>query len=77
MGLVSNLLLLPLRGPLDGTVWIAGKIAEATERQMNDKTVLRQRLREAERQLESGEIDEDTYDEIENDILLRLRAAGR
>ena len=74
MGLLTGLLALPFKGPIDGALWVAMKVGSAAEEKLNDKSVLRDLLKEAERQLLAGEIDEDTYDEIETDILLRLRA---
>ena len=76
MGLMRTLLALPVKGPLDGTLWVAGKIAEAAGQELNDPRTIRAELREAERRLLAGELDEDAYDEIETALLLRLKAAG-
>ena len=75
MGLLSALVLLPVAGPMKGSLWIARQVAEAVERERNDPAALRAALDEAERRLEAGEIDEDTYDAIEDDLLARMRAA--
>ena len=76
MGILSKLLLGPITAPFNGTVWVAGKIAEAAEAERNDKGVLRDALAEAERQLLDGTLSEDEYDEIEEDLLQRLRDAA-
>jgi hypothetical protein len=75
MGLLTGLLAMPFKGPVDGALWVATKVTEAAEAKMNDKSMLRTMLRDAEKALLAGEIDEDAYDEIETDILLRLKAA--
>ncbi len=74
MGLLRTLLLSPVKGPVDGTVWIARKINEAAERELNDPAALRKALRGLEEQLLSGEITEDEYDRAETEILERLKA---
>ena len=78
MGLLTRLLTLPLRGPSDGVLWIAGQIASHAEASRNSPAALRAALSEAESRLLSGEIDEDTYDAIEEELLLRLsRTTGQ
>lgn len=74
MGLLSHLLLWPVKSPLSGTVWIAGKIAEAAEAERNDKGALRAALAAAEEQLLAGEILEEEYDALEDELLTRLQA---
>ena len=77
MGILSTLLFLPLKGPVDGSLWVARKITEAAEAQMNDPAALREALVDAERKLEAGEITEDEYDDLEEVILERLRKVPR
>lgn len=77
MGLLSTLLFLPLKGPVDGSLWVARKITEAAEAQMNDPSALRQALADAERQLEAGDISEEEYEELEEVILQRLQVIPR
>lgn len=76
MGMLGTLLLLPLRGPLDATLWVAGRIGEAAERQWNDPAALRAALAAAEQRLLAGELSEAEYDALETELLERLRAAG-
>ena len=75
MGILSKLVLFPIKAPVGGTLWIADKISEAAEAQRNDRGTLMVALREAERQLEAGDLSEAEYDEIEADLLTRLQAA--
>ena len=76
MGLLSSILFAPLTAPAKGTIWVATKIAEAAEADYNDPRVLKDALRQAEADLLSGALSEEAYDEIETDILMRLRAAA-
>ena len=76
MGLLSRLLTLPVRGPGDGVLWLATRLAEHVEAERNSPAVLRAALADAEAQLLAGEIDEETYDAIEDDLLARLSHAS-
>lgn len=76
MGLISTLLFLPVKGPSSGVLWVASKLAEQAETQRNNPAVLREALAEAEQRLLAGELSEEAYDVIEDDILLRLKTAG-
>lgn len=73
MGLLRALLTLPVAGPLDGVLWIAGQIHEAAIAEINDPAALRRALVNLEQDLLAGRIDEDTYDAAETRILMRLR----
>ena len=73
MGLLTGLLLLPL-APLRATMWIAEKLAEYAESELNDERAIRRLLLEAEAALEAGELTEAQYDEIEDELLDRLDA---
>jgi hypothetical protein len=71
MGLFSGLLLLPL-APVRGTVWIAERLQEQAELEMNDETAIRQALIDLEAARASGEYDEAELVEAENELLERL-----
>lgn len=74
MGLLRSLLLLPLKGPVDGALWVTGQIMEAAEAEFNNPATLRKTLHQLEQDLIAGRISEDEYDEAETNILWRLRA---
>jgi hypothetical protein len=74
MGLLSGLVLLPL-APLRGTIWLAERLAEYAEEQLDDETAVRRLLLEAEAALEAGELTEAEFDRIEDELLDRLDAA--
>ena len=71
MGLFSGLLLLPL-APVRGTVWIAERLQEQAEQEMNDESAIRQGLIDLEAARASGEYDEAELVEAENELLERL-----
>lgn len=73
MGLIRSLLLLPVKGTLDGVLWVAGQIHDAALAEINDPATLRRALLDLEKQLLAGEISEDDYDAAETRILMRLR----
>lgn len=77
MGLLTRLLLLPVSAPFDGTLWVARQIADTVERERNSPAALREALRAAEAELLAGTLSEEEYDEIETDLLERLRVAPR
>jgi hypothetical protein len=71
MGLITGLLTLPL-APVRGTVWIAERLLEEAERQLNDPVVIEQQLAEAEAAHERGELTDDELADIEDELLRRL-----
>ncbi|PJI91433.1 gas vesicle protein GvpG [Yoonia maricola] len=73
MGVLRSLLTLPVKGPVNGTLWVARKVEEAATKEQNAPGTLRKALANLERQLLSGEISEEAYDEAETKILLRIR----
>ena len=75
MGLFTGLLLLPL-APIRGTVWIAEQLVEQAERELDEGRVIRRQLAEAELRYERGDLTVEKLEEIEDDLLERLRLAG-
>jgi chorismate mutase len=71
MGLFTGLLTLPL-APLRGTVWIAERLLEEAERELNDPAVVEQQLNEAEAAFERGELSEEEFELIEDELVRRL-----
>jgi hypothetical protein len=71
MGLVGGLLTLPL-APVRGLAWVFDQVIEEAETQLHDPARIRAELADAEAALERGEIDEETYEELERDLLDRL-----
>ncbi|MDX8348470.1 gas vesicle protein GvpG [Cognatiyoonia sp. IB215446] len=74
MGVLRGLLALPIAGPINGGIWVARKIYETAEAELNDPAVLRKELVNLEQELLDGTISEADYDLAEADILLRIKA---
>ena len=75
MGLLTGLLTLPL-APVRGTIWIAERLLEEAERELNDPASIEQHLLEAEASYERGEISEEEYEDLEDQLLRRLITRG-
>jgi Gas vesicle protein G len=71
MGLITGLLTLPL-APVRGTVWIAERILEQAEAELNDEGAIREQLMAIEAAREAGEIGEEDAAAAEDLLLQRL-----
>ena len=71
MGFLTGLILLPL-APLRGTIWLAERLAEVAERELDSETTLRRLLVEAEMAFDSGELSLEEYEQVEDELLERL-----
>jgi hypothetical protein len=58
---------------ISGVRFVLDKVAAAVETEMNDDGVLRERLLDAQMRLELGEMTQAQFDELEADILARIR----
>jgi hypothetical protein len=74
VGLITGLLTLPL-APVRGTVWIAERILEQAEAELNDEGAIRAQLMEIDAAREAGTISEEEAAEAEDILLARLIAA--
>jgi hypothetical protein len=71
MGLLSGLLTLPL-APVRGTVWIAERLLEEAERELNDPAAIERQLAAAEAAHARGELSADELADVEDALLRRL-----
>ena len=71
MGFFTELLMLPL-APVRGVVWVAEKIEDQVDRQMNDPVVIRAQIDELDAAHERGEISDEERDEQQDVLLARL-----
>lgn len=71
MGFLTGLILLPL-APLRGTIWLAERLAQVAERELDSDTTLRRLLVEAEIAYDSGELSLEEYEQVEDELLERL-----
>jgi hypothetical protein len=75
MGLITGLVTLPL-APVRATVWIAEQLLEEAERELNDPAVLEQQLDDAEAALARGELTQEEFEAIEDEIVRRMIERG-
>ncbi|ATW51305.1 gas vesicle protein GvpG [Streptomyces peucetius] len=71
MGLFTPIVTLPL-APVRGVVWVVDRVREAAEDEYYDPAPVHRALAELEAQLNAGEIDEETFDRREDELLDRL-----
>jgi hypothetical protein len=58
---------------INGIAWTLKTLVTTAEAEMNDDTALREQLLAAEMQREMGEITDDDFEDIERDLLTRIR----
>jgi hypothetical protein len=58
---------------INGIKFALDKVLQVAEQELENPESLQQRLLEAQMQLEEGEIDEETFAQIEADVFTRLR----
>ena len=58
---------------ISGLRWVMNTVVTAAEAEMNDDTALREQLLDAEMRREMGDISDEEYEDIEADILTRIR----
>ncbi len=73
MGLLTNLLLFPVTGPVAGIRWTLGKVQQVAEEELTDDSAVKQALMELQMQLELGDIDDAEYVRREAELMQRLR----
>ncbi|MEU1513445.1 gas vesicle protein GvpG [Streptomyces sp. NPDC005811] len=76
MGLISEVLLLPF-APVRGSAWVIGQVVREAERIYYDPAAVQAELARLEELLEAGEITEDEFDRLEDELLDRLESATR
>jgi hypothetical protein len=58
---------------ISGVRFVLDKLAAAVDTELNDDTVLRERLLEAQMRLELGELTQEEFDALESEIVERIR----
>ena len=74
MGILLNLLTLPVLGPIRGVVWLGKELRDQAERECYDDDAVRSELLALEEKLDLGEISEEEHREEEEALLERLKA---
>jgi hypothetical protein len=76
MGLITEVLLLPF-APVRGSLWAVRQVLAEAERQCYDPAAVRAELARLEQRLDAGEIDEEEFDRLEDELLERLEISAR
>ncbi len=76
MGLVKEVLLLPF-APVRGSAWAIGQVLDEAERIYYDPATVRAELSRLEERLDAGEITEEVFDRMEDELLDRMEVAER
>ena len=75
MGLLFNLVTLPVTGPLKATTWVAEQVLDVAERDFYDEDAIRSAMQDAESRYQLGAISEQDYEATVDTLLERLMAA--
>ena len=76
MGLIGEVLLLPF-APVRGSAWVIRQVLDEAERLYYDPATVRAELAQLEQRLEEGEIDDEEFDRMEDELLDRLEIGLR
>jgi len=75
VGLISGLLTLPL-APVRGVVWASALLAEEARRELAELESPERALAELEASRAAGEIDDETFDRLETELIERMLGGG-
>lgn len=73
LGLLAKLIALPVTGPIKGTIFLAEKLAEHAEKEMYNADTIQAQLMELELRYDLGEISEEAYYALEEQLLDMLK----
>ncbi len=72
--MILRLLFAPITAPIDGIAWIAEKIQEQVDAEVDDKENLQKRLLALQLAFDMGEISEADFEVQEEELLLAIQA---
>ena len=75
MGLLLNLLALPLMGPVSGLEWVARQVQAQRDEELYDYDKIRTQLAELNAALERAEITEEAFEADEEELIERLHVS--
>lgn len=75
--MLKNIITFPVTGPFNFAFWLIQTIAERAEAELYDEGKIRKELAELEMRSEMGEIDEEEYERLEEELMARLRESRR
>ncbi len=73
MGLLTNILLFPISGPVAGIKWSLRRVQQVVDEELTDDTSIKQELMELQMRLELGDITDAQFVEHEAVLMQRLR----
>ncbi|MFJ3842017.1 gas vesicle protein GvpG [Streptomyces sp. NPDC090054] len=76
MGLLTYILTLPL-APVRAVTWVAQRVVDQAEEEYYDPAPIWRRLADLEQQLLRGEIDQETFDRREDELIDRLEEISK
>lgn len=62
-----------MTGPIEGMLWLANKIDEQAEQEFYNEPAIRGKLMELELRYDMGEISEEEFMAVEEELLARLK----
>ncbi len=71
--MILRLLFAPITAPIDGITWLAGKIQEQVDAEVDDKENLQKRLLALQLAFDMGEIPEADFEVQEEELLLAIQ----
>lgn len=77
MGLLTLLLTFPVSGPVMVAKAAIQTVVGEAEKEFYDEGLIQRQLAEAERQLQAGEIDDEEFAQVEENLLERLLESRR
>ena len=75
--MLINIVTFPVSGPCKLAMWLVRTIAERAEAELYDPARIRKELAELEMRSELGEIGEDDYERLEEELMARLRESRK
>jgi hypothetical protein len=75
--MLTRIITFPVSGPLSFALWIIRTIAERAEAELYDEGKIRKDLAELESRFDAGEISEVEYEQLEEQLMERLRESRR
>jgi hypothetical protein len=75
--MLTNIITFPVTGPFSLAMWLIRTVAERAEAELYDEGKIRKELAELEMRSELGEIDEEEYERLEEELMVRLRESRR
>lgn len=77
MGLLKTLIGWPVLGPVNGAKWAITQVHDAAYKELYDPSAIKRQLIDLEARLDAGEISEEEFEEVELELLQRLKSVAQ